>query len=167
MKTLSSLFWLIVLVLFSQCKEPCDNVDCGPNGTCIFGECDCEEGWSGERCEVNSITDPCANIDCGPNGDCVDGDCECDEGYFGSMCDKLCNEIVCINGNCNPDSGECDCEEGWFGESSECSLTLRSKDYFNLIKLYDSTGGPNWINEWNLAQSMDRWYGIKLNARVM
>ena len=48
-------FTIITIV---QCKEPCDNVDCGPNGTCIFGECDCDPGWTGPNCAVRDQDSP-------------------------------------------------------------------------------------------------------------
>ncbi len=32
-----------------------------------------------------------------------------------------------------------------------------------LIVLYNATGGPNWINTWDLNSSVDSWYGVRLN----
>lgn len=118
-------FFFSMTILFAQCKEPCNNVDCGPNGTCIFGECDCDEGWSGERCDQSTVADPCEDIDCGPNGDCVDGQCECDEGFFGPLCDQVCDDSNCINGSCNPATGNCDCELGFRGENCEGKGVLK------------------------------------------
>lgn len=50
------------LVFLTGCpKDPCETVDCGPNGTCNDnGTCDCEEGYSGEFCDVKDedVDDP-------------------------------------------------------------------------------------------------------------
>lgn len=75
---------ILCLVLFFACGDPCDDIDCGPNGTCIEGECNCDQGYSGVNCEINV----CDSINCN-NGDCnmVTGECMCDEGYEGSFCD--------------------------------------------------------------------------------
>lgn len=44
---------------------------------------------------------------------------------------------------------------------SEC----RMRDSLILVDLYNATHeNGNWINEWNLNQSMDTWYGVSLNA---
>ena len=53
------MLWILVgfFLILTQCKGPCDNIECGPNGTCIFGECDCDPGWSGEKCDVSNSTD--------------------------------------------------------------------------------------------------------------
>ena len=39
----------------------------------------------------------------------------------------------------------------------------RLTDSLALIALYNSTNGPNWLNTWNLNQSMDNWFGVSLN----
>jgi hypothetical protein len=46
-------FFLVVLInlLFISCIDPCKNKDCG-NGYCIEGDCFCQEGYSGDNCEV-------------------------------------------------------------------------------------------------------------------
>lgn len=45
------------LVFLTGCpKDPCETVDCGEHGTCNDeGKCDCEEGWSGEFCDVEDV----------------------------------------------------------------------------------------------------------------
>lgn len=37
-------------------------------------------------------------------------------------------------------------------------------DSLELVKFYQSTDGPNWINPWNLHDPMDTWDFIELNA---
>ncbi|MBK8280178.1 MAG: hypothetical protein IPK94_08730 [Saprospiraceae bacterium] len=39
----------------------------------------------------------------------------------------------------------------------------RRSDSLELVKFYNSTGGQNWINKWDLNKSLDSWYGIGLN----
>lgn len=84
------LYLCFAVVLFTACGDdpidPCAGVDCGVNGTCIDGTCDCEDGYSGVNCE---IFDPCFSVDCGDNGTCVDGTCDCEDGYYGDNCELL------------------------------------------------------------------------------
>ena len=32
--------------------DPCEGVDCGTNGSCVSGACECNEGYSGSSCET-------------------------------------------------------------------------------------------------------------------
>ena len=43
--------------------------------------------------------------------------------------------------------------------------SCRLSDSLELVKLYNATGGPNWLNKWNLGKPMSGWYGIGLNAQ--
>ncbi len=40
----------------------------------------------------------------------------------------------------------------------------RERDSLALVALYNSTNGANWTNTWNLAQPIDTWYGVSVNA---
>ena len=84
------IYLCFAVVLFSACGDdpidPCAGVDCGANGECVDGTCDCEDGYSGANCE---IFDPCFSVDCGDNGTCVDGMCDCEDGYYGDNCELL------------------------------------------------------------------------------
>ena len=31
--------------------DPCNNIDCGDNGSCVDGSCVCEDGYSGDNCD--------------------------------------------------------------------------------------------------------------------
>lgn len=88
------IYLCFAVALFTACgddpADPCADVDCGANGVCVDGTCDCEEGYSGANCE---ILDPCFNVDCGANGTCVDGTCDCEEGYYGEFCESLIQEL--------------------------------------------------------------------------
>ena len=37
-------------------------------------------------------------------------------------------------------------------------------DSLQLVKLYITTDGQNWVNTWDLTQPMDSWYGISINS---
>ena len=88
------IYLCFVVLLFTACGDdpvdPCADVDCGANGVCVTGTCDCEDGYSGVNCE---IFDPCFNIECGENGTCVDGTCDCDDGYYGDNCENLIQDL--------------------------------------------------------------------------
>ncbi len=40
----------------------------------------------------------------------------------------------------------------------------RSHDSLQLVSLYNSTGGANWLNKWDLSKPIDTWHGITLDA---
>lgn len=88
------IYLCFAVVLFTACGDdpidPCAGVDCGPNGECVTGTCECEDGFSGVNCEV---IDLCFNVDCGENGTCLDGTCECEDGYFGDNCENLIQDV--------------------------------------------------------------------------
>jgi hypothetical protein len=95
---------------------------CGERGRCdqMAGECVCDKGWGGERCEV--FEDACSSplADCGANGLCVskaDGayECRCAEGWTGASCNV---PTQCLpNGLWIASSRKCSCFEGWEGPS--------------------------------------------------
>lgn len=49
-------------------------------------------------------------------------------------------------------------------EENTSYQTCRERDSLALVALYNSTDGANWINTWDLSQSMDDWYGVTLNS---
>src|SRR5688572_21012104 len=80
-------FTLLFLALtasftFQSCKDECKEVACLNGGTCDDGDCTCENGFTGDRCQ----TGPCDNVECLNNGTCVNGVCDCPDGYEGSDC---------------------------------------------------------------------------------
>jgi Leucine-rich repeat (LRR) protein len=42
--------------------------------------------------------------------------------------------------------------------------SCRYQDSLELVKLYNATDGPNWINKWDLNKPMSTWYGIQLTV---
>jgi hypothetical protein len=46
---------------------------------------------------------------------------------------------------------------GSFGQATNV------QDSLALVALYDSTGGANWTNTWNLASPVSEWYGVTVN----
>lgn len=71
---------------------PDDPAVCSYHGTCVsFDTCECEDGYSGDRCEEFQCfgtpkSDPTA---CSGNGVCVGSDtCVCSPGFAGSECQK-------------------------------------------------------------------------------
>lgn len=83
MKQVNSLLTIFVIILsliaVNSCGDPCKDINCNNNGTCVEGDCNCDPGYSGPLC---SIQDLCFSVNCN-NGTCVDGTCECDPGYGG------------------------------------------------------------------------------------
>lgn len=43
--------------------------------------------------------------------------------------------------------------------------TLRALDSLQLVSFYDQMNGKNWVNKWDLEESMDNWFGIHLNNK--
>ena len=67
---------------------------------------------------------------------CDDGDPNTDEDFITPLC--VCKGI------------EIDAEE------------CRLNDSLELVKLYNSTNGPNWTITWNLEAPMENWFGVQL-----
>nr|XP_039266397.1 uncharacterized protein LOC120341889 [Styela clava] len=81
------------------CTEPnpCLNGKCTPldGGPKLF-ECDCNNGYSGDWCEV---PDKCGESKCDENADCRDEKCYCRDGYGGegTYCTPVCTDISFTN----------------------------------------------------------------------
>jgi len=74
---LSSMYFMI------SCSDPCADIDCGVNGVCVLGTCDCDAGYTGDVCEIN--IDECAVEPCAVST-CIDGiasyTCDCQAAYL-------------------------------------------------------------------------------------
>lgn len=51
MKKFNFLFLLSFLFFCIAC-DPCKDINCGSNGTCVEGVCKCDNGASGTNCEI-------------------------------------------------------------------------------------------------------------------
>lgn len=50
-----TLLFFFSMFLFA-CSDPCDDVNCGANGTCDDGDCMCDEWYEGTNCEIETRT---------------------------------------------------------------------------------------------------------------
>ncbi len=127
MRILNILFcFVLIMISVQSCNDPCDDINCGPNGTCVDGTCECDEGFLGTNCEQTL----CDTVNCGPNGTCnpSTGDCDCDPGFSGSNCEiNICDSIDCVNGECDPATATCICNEGFEGDN--CDTEIRAKHF--------------------------------------
>lgn len=55
MKYLQLFFSIVFLAFMFSCSDPCDDVNCGDNGTCDDGTCLCETGYVGTLCDGKII----------------------------------------------------------------------------------------------------------------
>jgi hypothetical protein len=100
----------------SEAVGVCEPDTCGAHGTCRHGQCFCDLGWSGDKCEVaNACVD-----NCNERGLCLHGRCHCFPGYEGASCEKYVRDATCPddcggNGFCM--HGRCYCEDGFGGPS--------------------------------------------------
>lgn len=72
------LIYLFVYKIFIS--EKCD-LDCGEQGHCEGGQCVCQEGWTGNKCN-EKLCDP----RCTEHGQCRNGTCLCIQGWNGKHC---------------------------------------------------------------------------------
>ncbi|XP_039594877.1 N-acetylglucosamine-1-phosphodiester alpha-N-acetylglucosaminidase isoform X1 [Polypterus senegalus] len=95
-------------------EPPCDPEDCSGHGVCVYGKCQCTEGWKGPSC--NSLD--CQPSFCDGHGYCSPSGCvcnagwmgancsdECPLGFYGQSCKNICEcEHPCL---CHPETGKC------------------------------------------------------------
>lgn len=108
---------------------------CSGNGSCINDKCQCNPGFSGDRCQYKT----CFGISaldsnaCSGHGFCIDIDsCLCDRSHFGADCSQFtCYErssgVTCSGHGTCIDHNTCHCDSGYFGsQCEERSCTLES-----------------------------------------
>jgi tenascin len=85
----------------------------------------CDEGWTGEACNIKK----CPN-DCLDRGKCNNGTCACQNEYTGEFCQyKACPFSCHGNGICK--NGACICNEGYTGK--DCFERYVKNGRVNLI----------------------------------
>ncbi|XP_053577966.1 tenascin-X [Bombina bombina] len=102
------------------CPEGCGG---DARGICVDGQCQCKDGYMGDKCELETCPD-----DCNDQGRCVKGRCICFKGYFGPNCgSRTCPNDCQNNGRC--EDGICICDSGYVG--LDCSTRICPKDCLN------------------------------------
>ena len=97
--------------------DHCFGVTCNNRGTCDDGDCECDDQYIGDRCEMMN---PCFGVTCNNRGTCDDGDCECNDRYIGDRCERVnpCFGVTCNNrGTCV--DGDCECNDRYIGDRCE------------------------------------------------
>uniref|UniRef100_A0A8C5N044 Tenascin-X n=1 Tax=Leptobrachium leishanense TaxID=445787 RepID=A0A8C5N044_9ANUR len=98
-------------------------------GECVDGQCQCKDGFMGDRCQLRTCPE-----DCHDQGRCMDGRCYCFEGYFGSDCgSKGCPNNCHDRGQC--EDGVCVCDSGFSGV--DCGIKTCPSDCHNRGKCED------------------------------
>ncbi len=77
---------------------------------------------------------------------------------------SLCGKKVDITGN--PALATQDFAAFCANNTGACVVanSCRTQDSLELVKLYNATGGANWIRKWDLKKPINTWAGITLNA---
>nr|CAB3264552.1 teneurin-3 [Phallusia mammillata] len=107
----------------AMCRPACHH----DNGACVDGECRCNDGWTGDACDVRECP-----LKCDEHGTCMNGMCLCDLGWNGHSCTFVgCPNDCSGHGNCIRDAeGEyyCSCSSGWKGESCNVEVEMMCND---------------------------------------
>jgi hypothetical protein len=128
-------FILIIAIISVSCnkEDACEKITCMNGGACQDGTCDCPDGFTGDRCEIE---DRCItqNISCLNGGTCQDGTCDCPDGFTGDRCEIedrcITQNISCLNGGTCQD-GVCDCPDGFIGNRCERVDLSKVQDLLN------------------------------------
>lgn len=105
--------------------DPCFEVRCGANASCVEGTCLCDAGFEGNALLDCTRIDPCAEIECGVNASCLEGECHCAAAFEGNPylgCDPMspCTNVVCDPGQVCAE-GACICEDPCQAEQTACA----------------------------------------------
>lgn len=57
------------------------NLNCGLHGKCDQGKCECDIGWTGDKCDQLPCDERCSE-----HGQCKNGTCVCSRGWNGKHC---------------------------------------------------------------------------------
>lgn len=159
MKNLTTYFSLTALMLaigigFNACNDPCNDIECNNGGTCVDGNCDCPENYSGKFCDT--YIDPCNNVNCLNGGTCDNGTCDCPPGYTGANCQtenpaELCASYPCVNGTLTIITGNCycDCDPGYTG--SDCSQQIPVSPFVGSYNVQETCNTGNQSYSMSMA----------------
>jgi hypothetical protein len=111
----------------SQCVETTFTVMTRDEGTTIdvvTGECRCNAGWAGARCDTPVCLHNCTgelNGKCVPDKTGRTRHCECNHPFTSLDCSRseFCPGNCSHHGLCNTAEGKCDCDPGWLGASCD------------------------------------------------
>lgn len=132
---------VLLLFLFGACEQnPCAEVVCGSNATCVEGTCACTGDYvrnaAGEcACPAGMVADANGDCICGPgmittaNGDCIA---------------DPCLDANCGNGTC--DNGNCLCDAGYEQDANgNCTVVSRTKflGTYQISETCNNAGRPN------------------------
>uniref|UniRef100_A0A7E4W9E4 INB domain-containing protein n=1 Tax=Panagrellus redivivus TaxID=6233 RepID=A0A7E4W9E4_PANRE len=115
---------------------------CNAAGTLVCGQCSCEKGFGGRKCECDlakygvsspeELDNKCKTspdqVPCNGKGTCECGKCKCNANYIqGKYCE--CDSTACpkdtsgrlCSGRGVCDCGQCKCEDGFTGPECGCS----------------------------------------------
>lgn len=81
-----------------------------------------------------------------------------------AVLDTFCVLSTSVDLSNNPDLYGTDFEEFCDNQIGNCE-DCKSIDRINLLAVYDSLGGPNWINTWDLSQPISTWHGVLLDEQ--
>ena len=140
----------LVLSVRTECECPCearpDSGDVSPlcqdQGRLVCGQCACNPGHYGRRCQCDGESDNLVGEDlcrasptspvCSGRGECNCGVCTCNPSKLGKVSGRYCE---CDDWTCPKDRsgalcsgqgecrcGKCACHEGWTGDTCGCSL---------------------------------------------
>ena len=110
----------------------CSDIECG-NGTCVGGNCQCDEGYVNDE---NICLEICESINCGTGGHCSQGICNCDEGFKndGDICVDMCEGVECGTGAyCL--GGNCSCKTGYASVDNFCEETCELDPCKEMIEI--------------------------------
>ncbi|KAI0222009.1 hypothetical protein LSAT2_026730 [Lamellibrachia satsuma] len=105
--------------------------DCNDRGTCSNRVCECNDDYTGPKCETKIDIDECLSNPCLNGGNCSTPQvemfsCDCLAGYTGDTCESDIDECAsspCRNGaSCytsQVDMFSCDCLAGYTGDNCE------------------------------------------------
>ncbi|CAJ0956680.1 unnamed protein product, partial [Mesorhabditis belari] len=114
-----------------KCTGVCAHGTCSIHNETGMPRCRCENGWSGENCDVKGVS--CTSDYCFNGGTCKQGKegdafCVCPLNYYGRRCENCFTpsggSLICLNDGQCKNREKCQCAPGWTGASCEKDLCI-------------------------------------------